>query len=260
MLSERTRKLRFGSVLSPSSEGYIAPIDCGAMISHHRFAELERLVNGAVDEGASLQVGGHRWRHAYLEDGAYFGGTVLGNVDNGMEIAQTERKSQLDRRVYDGTDCSSLVFAPIALVLKYETLEEAVELANGTRYGLGASVFGPDQSLCIKVARRLDCGMVAVNDFATFYLNQDLPFGGTKASGYGRFGGPEGLRALTAPKAIMVDRWPSLVQTAIPKTLDYPVRSLIQSWEFVSGMVGMMYSDSWYERWLGLKQLVQAAL
>jgi len=242
MLSERTRKLRFGSVLSPSSEGYIAPIDCGAMISHHRFAELERLVNGAVDEGASLQVGGHRWRHAYLEDGAYFGGTVLGNVDNGMEIAQTE------------------LFAPIALVLKYETLEEAVELANGTRYGLGASVFGPDQSLCIKVARRLDCGMVAVNDFATFYLNQDLPFGGTKASGYGRFGGPEGLRALTAPKAIMVDRWPSLVQTAIPKTLDYPVRSLIQSWEFVSGMVGMMYSDSWYERWLGLKQLVQAAL
>lgn len=62
------------------------------MISHHRFAELERLVNGAIEDGASVEVGGQRWRHAYLEDGAYFGGTVIGNVDNGMEIAQTERK------------------------------------------------------------------------------------------------------------------------------------------------------------------------
>jgi acyl-CoA reductase-like NAD-dependent aldehyde dehydrogenase len=56
-------------------------------------------------------------------------------------------------------------------VLKYETVEEAVDIANGTRYGLGASVFGPDQSLCLKVARRLECGMVAVNDFAVFYVS-----------------------------------------------------------------------------------------
>jgi hypothetical protein len=72
--------------------------------------------------------------------------------------------------------------------MSYETVDEAVEIANGTRYGLGASVFGPDQQLCLNVAKRLECGMVAVNDFGVFYLNQDLPFGGTKASGYGRFG------------------------------------------------------------------------
>jgi hypothetical protein len=80
--------------------------------------------------------------------------------------------------------------------------------------------------------------------------SQDLPFGGTKASGYGRFGayifynvleltsnvfvcvagGPEGLRSLTNPKAIIVDRLPWLIQTGIPKVLDYPVRSLVQSW------------------------------
>lgn len=62
------------------------------------------------------------------------------------------------------------MFAPIAIVLKYDAVEEAVEIANGTRYGLGASVFGPDQNLCLKVARRLECGMVAVNDFAVFYV------------------------------------------------------------------------------------------
>jgi len=57
-----------------------------------------------------------------------------------------------------------------------------------------------------------------------------MPFGGTKASGYGRFGGPEGLRSLTNPKAITMDRWPSLVQTFIPKVLDYPIRSMSRSW------------------------------
>lgn len=53
----------------------------------------------------------------------------------------------------------------------YETVEEAVDLANGTRYGLGASVFGPDQKQCLEVAEALDCGMVAVNDFAVFYVS-----------------------------------------------------------------------------------------
>lgn len=53
-------------------------------------------------------------------------------------------------------------------------MEEAVEIANGTRYGLGASVFGPDQEDCIKVAKQLQCGMVSVNDFATFYVSLGL--------------------------------------------------------------------------------------
>lgn len=54
--------------------------------------------------------------------------------------------------------------------MKYDTIDEAVEIHNSTRYGLGSSVFGPDQRLCQKVARRLDCGMVSVNDFGVFYV------------------------------------------------------------------------------------------
>lgn len=170
LLGERARKLRCGSVLSPSAEGYIAPVDCGAMISHHRFPELERLVEAAVRDGANLATGGQRWRHAYLEEGSYFVPTVIGNVDNTMEIAQTE--CQYDSSSYFAlVDHRGTVFAPIAIILKYNTVEEAVDIANGTRYGLGASVFGPDQSLCLKVARRLECGMVAVNDFAVFYVS-----------------------------------------------------------------------------------------
>ena len=56
--------------------------------------------------------------------------------------------------------------------MKYDTLEEAIELANGTRYGLGASVFGPDQEKCVElVAKHLHCGMVSINDFAVFYVS-----------------------------------------------------------------------------------------
>ena len=122
------------------------------------------------------------------------------------------------------------VFAPVACLMKYDDVKDAIDIANGTRYGLGASVFGPSQRNCVEVAKQLHCGMVSINDFGVFYLNQDLPFGGTKASGYGRFGGPEGLRSLTSTKAIIVDRWPDLIQTGIPRVLDYPLRSLHLSW------------------------------
>ena len=64
-----------------------------------------------------------------------------------------------------------LEFAPIALLIKYDDIEEAVNIANGTKYGLGASVFGPDQRDCIAVAKRLECGMVSVNDFGVFYVS-----------------------------------------------------------------------------------------
>jgi delta 1-pyrroline-5-carboxylate dehydrogenase len=160
--------------------------------------------------------------------------------------------------------------------MRYEDIDEAIDIANGTRFGLGASVFGPSQSQCITVAKRLECGMVSINDFGVFYLNQDLPFGGTKYSGYGRFGGPEGLRSLTLTKAIMVDRWPSFIQTSIPKVLDYPMRSLVQSWyvhsgllvhvisrlvgrDFTSGLVIFLYGGGWRKRFHGLVQLLRAA-
>ena len=62
------------------------------------------------------------------------------------------------------------MFAPIALIQSYESVEEAIELANGTKYGLGAGVFGPDQTYAIEVAKKIKCGMVSVNDFGVFYV------------------------------------------------------------------------------------------
>jgi len=150
------------------------------------------------------------------------------------------------------------MFGPIALLMPYDTIEEAIEIANGTRYALGASVFGPDKYECLDVAKQLVCGMVSINDFGVFYLNQDLPFGGTKASGYGRFGGPEGLRSLTNPKAVVVDRWPWLVQTTIPRPLDYHITSRVQAWDVASGIIDALYADGWGQSFEGLQRLVNA--
>ncbi|KAH8099755.1 meiotic sister-chromatid recombination aldehyde dehydrogenase [Cristinia sonorae] len=240
ILNERAQQLRLGCAISRPMDGHIPTVDCGAMISSHRFPELKNLIETAINHGATCEAGGDVWNHPYYEHGLFFLPTVLGNVDPHSLIAQKE------------------VFAPIVLVMKYETLDEAVDIANGTRYGLGASVFGPDQERCEQIAQRLVCGMVAINDFATFYTSQDLPFGGTKMSGYGRFGGPEGLRSLTYPKAIVSDRWPWLFQTTIPQVLDYPIRSVSQSWEFISGLIGFVYGDNWRVRIRHLIRLINA--
>jgi len=223
--------------MAPSPEGYIATIDCGAMINGSRFQELERLINAATEDGATVE-GGKRWNHVYLENGTFFMATLVGNVTPDMEIAQGE------------------LFAPIALIMPYDHINEAIKIANGTKYGLGGNVFGPDTDLCMEVAKQLQCGMVSINDFAVPYMNQSLPFGGTKASGYGRFGGPEGLRSLTCTKAVVSDRWPWLVQTSIPKVLDYPVRSLITSWDFTNALIRLFYSDGYRGRFAGLWALM----
>lgn len=243
LLAERTKKLRFGPALAEASSdgGYIAPVDCGAMISRNRFSELERIIHEAQEEGADLVVGGQAWRHPYVEEGMYFEGTVVANVDPAMEIAQQE------------------LFAPVITVIPYESVDEAISIANGTRYGLGASVFGPKQHECVDVARRLDCGMVSVNDFGVFYLNQDLGFGGVKASGFGRFSGPEGLRSLTCPKAVTIDRWPSLIQTSIPPPLQYPIRSMVKGWDFISAMVEIFWGDSLSDRAHGVIEIIKAS-
>ncbi len=124
------------------------------------------------------------------------------------------------------------LFAPIFLIMPFPGTDwrAAVEIANSTRYGLGASVFGGRRAVCEKVAAQLECGMVNINDFAVSYLNQGLPFGGAKKSGYGRFGGPEGLLGLTRPKAVTRDTLFSWVRTGIPKPLDYPLKNSKKSW------------------------------
>lgn len=117
---------------------------------------------------------------------------------------------------------------------------------TGLRHGQHVSV--SDSELHINCRRSLSRS----NDFGVFYLNQSLPFGGAKASGYHRFGGPEGLRSLCNVKAITEDRLHGWVQTSIPGPLTYPVKQASKSWRFIESMIDLMYAPSMSRRIAGL--------
>ncbi|WFD43847.1 Meiotic Sister-Chromatid recombination aldehyde dehydrogenase [Malassezia psittaci] len=219
-VQSRIASLKCGSFLDDTRFGTQKDIedvvDCGAMINDARFDQLESLIEDAVKQGARLLQGGRRLQHPRWPLGFYFQPTLLVNVTKTMRIAQEE------------------LFAPVFLVMSYDSIQEAIDIANGTVYGLGSSVFGSNREDCLRVADQLECGMVNINDFGISYLNQGLPFGGCKDSGFGRFAGPEGLLGLTRAKSRTEDiafRW---VQTSIPPVVDYPVRNTNQSWQCTS--------------------------
>lgn len=95
------------------------------------------------------------------------------------------------------------------LLCPFRNEAEAIEIANRSPFGLSASVFTQNRERAARVVKALRSGMAAVNDFGGMtYMAQDLPFGGVKASGFGRMNGRDGLRACTQPRAILDDRLP----------------------------------------------------
>lgn len=221
ILEPRVRALRIGSTLDDPED-----VDVGAMISDSGFDRLERLIADAVNQGAKCLVGGKRHLHPKHPQGHYFSPTLLVDVTPRMRIAQEE------------------VFAPICLLMRAESVDDALSMANSTPYALGASVFGTRTEDVDKCVRGVHAGMVSVNDFAVYYAVQ-LPFGGVGGSGYGRFAGQEGLRALCNVKSVCQDWWPGWVRTRIPAALDYPLRSAGRAWEFCCGVVEIGYAPGW---------------
>ena len=109
--------------------------------------------------------------------------TLLDQVDNAMEIAQEE------------------VFAPVLAAIPYATDDEAIALANDSKYGLAGGVWSPDTERATAVARRLRTGVVSLNN--PLVMDFGSPFGGFKQSGLGREMGPEGLAAYTELQSII---------------------------------------------------------
>lgn len=244
-LKENINKMRLGSVTLTT--GAHADIDMGSMISFNSFDRLEKLIRTAVAAGATLHTGGTRYTHPSHTHGSYFAPTLLSNVTTTMEIAQTE------------------LFAPICVVMRAADASEAVELANSTSYSLGASVFGAPTArnwpILQRISRKVRSGMVSINDFGAFYLCS-LPFGGLKGSGYGRFGGEEGLRGLCNVKSVCEDAWWARLlglKTEIPPILQYPVSGK-HGYQACESIVRVGYSDSWSGMFAGVVKLVQATI
>jgi len=136
------------------------------------------------EEGARLVTGGRR--AGDRGPGWYFEPTLFADVDPSSRLAQEE------------------IFGPVLCVLAYEDDDHAVELANGTVYGLAAYVWGGDGERAVALARRLRCGMVAVNGGS--FIGAELPFGGRGQSGNAREWGVAGFEEFLDLKTIGVGR------------------------------------------------------
>jgi acyl-CoA reductase-like NAD-dependent aldehyde dehydrogenase len=175
---------------------------------------VQRLVNRAVQQGARVLVGGIR---EGAGKGQFYPPTVLCDVTPEMEIMQQE------------------LFGPVMLLCRVSGEEQAVEVAEGTRFGLGCTILSKDPQRAARIARRLRTGGVSVNEFGLTYMAMDLPFGGVKASGYGRLNGRDGLRAMTNPRAVLSDRLPLHVPSRL-----YPVGP--GDYELARGVIQSIYS------------------
>ena len=165
-------------------DGWRAGQRCGAwgpVISATQWDKIQTLINRGIDEGAKVVAGGPG-KPAGLETGYYVKPTVLGPVSNDKTIAREE------------------IFGPVLTIIGYDTVDEAVAIANDTPYGLAAYVSGTDVEATRKVASRLRAGQVNINSAATDIM---APFGGFKQSGNGREWGDHAFAEFLEVKAVL---------------------------------------------------------
>jgi len=132
-----------------------------------------------------------------------------------------------------------------------------VALDNDCPFELGRSFHCAKQSRGMAIEKQLRSGMLTVNDFGVNYLIQSLPFGGVADSGFGRFAGPEGLRACCLERSIFKDRIP-YVRTYIPPLINYPIQAN-QGLPFGMSLLHLFYNESWIAQIKGIFGLIQHA-
>jgi aldehyde dehydrogenase (NAD+) len=168
----RLSALKIGDPADPNS-------DVGPLATRRQLTTVEEYVASGVEQGARIVLGGRRPNG--FDGGFYYEPTVFVDVAPEMRIAQEE------------------IFGPVLSVIAYDDLDEAIAIANGTKYGLAASVYAADADLADRVAERLQAGTVAINTAGPSFF---APFGGTKQSGIGREFGLAGIEEFLQTKAI----------------------------------------------------------
>ena len=175
-LVEKTARLRVGPGIEDP--------DIGPLISEEQQNKVITYINLGIEEGATLITGGAAPKTSGLPDGYYVEPTIFDNVSNDMKIAREE------------------IFGPVLSIIRFETKEEALQIANDTDYGLVAGVFTSNLNIAQKFAKELKAGQVYINEW--FAGGVETPFGGYKESGFGRLKGLEGLKHYTQVKNVCI--------------------------------------------------------
>ena len=156
-----------------------ATTQMGPLAMRRQRDRVEGLIEKGKSEGAQLATGGGRPSH--LERGFFIEPTVFGNVDNNSTIAREE------------------IFGPVLVIIGYDDIDHAVEIANDTSFGLAGYVNGSDAEQCRAVARRMRTGWISINGGFDFHA----PFGGYKRSGNGREWGDYGFHEYVEVKSLL---------------------------------------------------------
>lgn len=163
--------LKTGDPMDPETE-------VGPLIDHDSLERVAAWVDEAVQAGAEILVGGKREDPFYMP-------TVLARTERDMKVRQEE------------------IFGPVITIGSYSDFDEAISLANETRYGLQAGLFTSDVQLIFKAHRELEVGGLVVNDVSSFRADQ-MPYGGAKDSGTGREGLRWAMAEMTEPRVLVL--------------------------------------------------------
>ena len=194
-LIERASTIRVGDPLDPAT-------DFGPVISAKARDRILGYIETGQAEGATLAYGGGRPAGPEFKRGFWVEPTIFTDVRNDMTIAREE------------------IFGPVLAVIRAESTDQAIRIANDTEYGLSAGIWSTDNQRALDVAAQLEAGTVWVNDW--HMVNAAYPFGGYKQSGLGRELGPHALDEYTEEKFVHVDLSGRLDRRAYPLLLSAP--------------------------------------
>jgi acyl-CoA reductase-like NAD-dependent aldehyde dehydrogenase len=181
-LLERVQRRAAGVVLGDPMDD---ATQMGPIANVPQLARVEEMVEEARASGARVVTGGARTTVEAFPQGLWYGPTILDGVGNDAAIAQDE------------------VFGPVLTVLPFETEEEAIAIANDTRFGLASGVWTRDLKRAHRVARALKAGTVWINTYRAITFNS--PFGGVKESGFGRVNGAEAIDGYLQTKSVWTE-------------------------------------------------------
>lgn len=186
IIAKFTKQLVAGAEKLVVGNGLKPRVEMGPLNSKSQQEKTRKYVKIGEKEGARLLTGGYEYRDKELSKGYFYPPTIFSEVTNDMRVAQEE------------------IFGPVTAIIEAKNVDEAIEIANDTRYGLTSAIFTKDLQSAFKAIKQLQSGMGYVNQGPTA-AEVHLPFGGVKDSGFGREAGEVAIDNYTEKKAVYID-------------------------------------------------------